>query len=99
MAYLKWNAFVINDAVKYTAQQIKQLIKEFREEYPTNEGLAKRSDTSYLREWAVHALAYRWGIMKERSKDADMQFNIEPEVQFMYNILGPIALLLLKFYR
>ena len=99
MAYLKWNAFVITDVAQYTVKQVKQLIKEFREEYPTNVGLAKRNDRSYLNEWAVHALAFRWGVKREKSKDADCQFDIEPEVKLMYGILGPIARLILLFYR
>lgn len=99
MAYLKWNAFVITDAVKYKALQVKELIKKFRNENPGNAGLASRTDRSYLNEWAVHALAYRWHVMRDKSKDADMQFNMEPEVKLMYNILGPIARLILKFYR
>lgn len=99
MAYLKWNAFVITDAAKYTIKEAKQLIKDYREEYPEHEGLNKRSDKSYLNEWAVHALAYRWHFRVEKSKDADLQFDIEPEVNLMYSILGPIARLILKFYR
>lgn len=99
MAYLTWNAFVITDAAKYKAKEVKELIKSFRKDNPDNGGLAKRGDKSYLNEWAVHALAFRWGIMTNRSKDADMQFDMEPEVKFMYAILGPIARLILKFYR
>ena len=99
MAYLTWNAFVIDNAAKLKVKEVKELIKSFRKDNPNNEGLAKRSDRSYLNEWAVHALAFRWGIMRDRSKDADMQFDMEPEVKFMYAILGPIARLILKFYR
>lgn len=99
MAYLKWNAFVITNAVQYTVKEVKQLIREFREEYPTHKGLAKRSDDSYINEWAVHALAYRWGFKREKTRDADCQFDMEPEVKIMYGLLGPIARLLLKFYR
>ena len=99
MAYLKWNAFVITDAAQYTVKQAKELIKEFREKYPEHEGLAKRTDKSYLNEWAVHALAFRWGIKVGKSKDADLQYDIEPEVNFMYGVLGPIARLILWFYR
>ncbi len=99
MAYLKWNAFVISNVGQYTTSDVKKLIKEFRKEYPNHEGLAKRSDKSYLNEWAVHALCYRLGIMKSRAKDADMQFEMEPEVNLMYGILGPIARFFLLFCR
>lgn len=100
MAYLKWNALVITNAADYTIKQVKDLIKEFRTNYPDNEGLKKRTDKSYLNEWAVHALAYKWGIMKARAKDADLQFDMEPEVKLMYNILGTVSRFFLKlFYR
>ena len=98
MAYLKWDAFVITEAANYTTKQVKQLIKEYREEYPIHEGLAKRTDKSYLNEWAVHALCYRWGIMRAKAKDAHLQFDMEPEVNLIYNILGPIARFFLLFY-
>ena len=99
MAYLKWNALVISNAAQYTADEVKELIKEFREKYPDNNGLAKRSDKSYLNEWAVHALCYRWGICKDKVKNADLEFVMEPEVKFAYNLLGPLSLFFLKFYK
>lgn len=97
MAYLAWNGIVIGNCAEYTEEQVKEMIRGFREKHPDNTGLAKRSDESYLREWAVHALCYKWGIAKERAKDAKLQFNIEPGFEFLYRVLGPIALLILRF--
>ena len=99
MAYLKWNALVITDAPAYTIKQAKELIREFKENNPENKGLANRSDKSYLNEWAVHVLAYLCGYKKDKAKDADLEFEMEPEVRLMYNLLGPVARLLLKLYR
>ena len=99
MAYLKWNAFVITDAANYTIKQAKELIREFKEKHPENTGLANRSDKSYLNEWAVHVLAYLWGYKKDKAKHADLEFEMEPELKLMYGILGPIARLILKFYK
>ena len=99
MAYLRWNALIISNAAQYTIGEAKALIMEFKEKNPNNEGLAKRSNKSYLNEWAVHALCYRWGIMKSKAKDACLQFDMEPEVKFAYNLLGPLALFFLKFYK
>ena len=99
MAYLKWNALVITDAPAYTIKQAKELIREFKENNPENKGLANRSDKSYLNEWAVHVLAYLWGYKKDKAKDADLEFEMELEVRLMYNLLGPVARLLLKLYR
>ncbi len=99
MAYLTWNALVITNAVKYTAKSVRKLIDGFRAENPDNAGLKKRTDRSMVNEWAVHALCYRWGIMRDKARDADLQFVMEPEVRLMYNLLGPVARLLLKLYR
>ena len=95
MAYLRWNALIISNAAKYTIGEAKALIMEYKEKNPNNEGLAKRSNKSYLNEWAVHALCYRWGIMKNKAKDACLQFDMEPEVKFIYAVLGPVARLFL----
>jgi hypothetical protein len=37
--------------------------------------------------------------MKDKAKDADLEFEMEPELKIMYGILGPISRLILKFYR
>ena len=99
MGYLKQDCIYIENAADYKVNQVKKIIKTLRAENPDNQGLAKRSDKSYLNEWAVHALCFRWGIAKERAKHARLQFDMEPEVKFMYAIIGPIARLFLKFYR
>ena len=99
MAYLKWNALVITDSADYTIKEAKELIREFKAMHPENAGLLKRSDKSYLNEWAVHALACIWGYKVYKAKDADLEFDMEPEVKLMYGILGPIARLILKFYK
>lgn len=99
MAYITEKALVITDCASYKAKEVKALIAEFRTNYPNIEGFKKRTDKSLLREWAAHALCYRWNIKRERTKDADCQFDMEPEVKFMYDIVGPIALLILKFYK
>ena len=99
MAYIKHGeALIITDASKYSVKEAEQLIKEFRANNPDEKGFSKRSDKNFLREWAVHALAYRWGFMKLRAKDAFLQFDMDPEVKLMYNILGSIAICILKFY-
>ena len=99
MGYLLKDAIYIPEAASYTADQVKDIIKNLREENPDNKDLAKRSDKSYLNEWAVHALCFRWGIFKDRARNAKLQFDMEPEVKFMYAILGPIARFFLSFYR
>ena len=99
MISLKKDSVYISDASQYTTAEIKSAIKKLREENPDNEGLAKRSDKSYVNEWAVHALCYRWHIARERAKNAKLQFDMEPEVKFLYSVFGPIARFFLLFYK
>ena len=99
MIYLQKDAIQVDEAAKYTAEEVEEAIQKILSENQGNEGLMSRTLKSYLREWAVHALCSRWGIMKEKAKNAHLQFDMEPEVKFMYNVLGPIALCILKLYR
>lgn len=96
MGYLKKDAIYIENASNYTKKEVKELIEELKRENPGNEALMSRSNKSYLNEWAVHALCFRWGIMKERAKNANLQFEMEPEVRFLYDVLGPFARIFLK---
>ena len=99
MIYLNGNNLVISDVIQYTPAQAMEGIKEFRKMHQHVKGLENRTDLSFLNEWSVCAICYRWGIMKERAKDADMQLNIEPEVNIIYYILGPIARFFLKLCK
>ena len=96
---LKPDKIFITDCAQYKAKEIRSGINELREENPDNEGLAKRRNFGYINEWAVHALCFHWGIEPERTKDADLQFDLRCLYRFIYNVLGPIARLFLKFYR
>ena len=99
MVILRGDVLVITDAVRYKAREVRDAVRDLRSRRPDIKGLANRTDNSYVNEWAVHALCYRWGIMRDKARDADLQFNMEPEVRLMYNLLGPVARLLLKLYR
>lgn len=99
MIYLKGDNLVISDAVQYTIGEASEIISDFRKMNQHIKGLNNRSNISFLNEWSVCALCYRWGIMKEKAKDADMQLDIEPEVNIIYAILGPIARLFLRLYK
>ena len=96
MPYLTIEAIVIPEAAKYTAKEIRELIRDFKENNPNNIGISKRTDKNYLREWAAHALCYNLGIMRERSKEAYLQFYMSKKTILMYDILGSVALILLK---
>ena len=96
---LKPDEILITDCAQYKVKEVREGINDLRKENPDNKGLAKRSNFSYLNEWAVHALCFRWNIKPDHTKDADLQFDLKCIYRFLYNLLGPIARLFLKFYR
>ena len=53
-----------------------------------------RSKKSLKREWALHNLLYSWGLFKSHTKDVDL--NVPCHLEWMYNLAGAIALLIIK---
>ncbi len=98
MAYLAWNKVVIPDCAEYNAKEVKQMLHELREKNPNNEGLKKRSDNSYIREWAVHALCYHWNIRRDKTATADLEFEMTTKDRILYSLTGPFARLILKLF-
>ena len=95
---LKPNEILITDCLQYKAKEVKAEIKKMKEENPDNEGLNGRSTFGYINEWAIHALCYWWGIKRDHTKDADMQFDMKWYIRLAYNLLGPIARFFLLFH-
>ena len=54
------------------------------------------SDGSLKREWAAHNLAYSLGIRREKTKDADLNFEQKWYVKLFYSVVGAIALWVIK---
>ena len=91
MIYLQKDAIQIDEAAKYTIDEVKEAIQKLLSENQGNEGLMSRTFTNYLREWAVHALCSRWGIMKEKAKNAHLQFDMVPRTLYMNFTSGSIS--------
>ena len=58
--------------------------------------LWNRSDGSLRREWAAHNLAYSLGIRREKTKDADLNYEQKWHVKLFYGVVGAIALWVIK---
>lgn len=98
MAYLAWNKVVIPNCADYNKKQVREMLNELRKNNPDNEGFKKRSNNSYLREWAVHALCYNWNIRRKKTEKADLEFNLSFGNKIIYAILGPVAILILAIF-
>lgn len=78
----------VYDSYKYTNSEIEQavyVIIERRKEL----GLpVTRSAESYISEWKAHNRLYKLGIQRNRTKDVDLEEDIEPTRNFLYGIFG-----------
>lgn len=55
-----------------------------------------RSEGSIKREWASHNLAYSLGIRREKTADADLNYEQKWYVKLAYWVVGTIALWVIK---
>ena len=99
MLFIKGNTLVISNAADYTIKEVREMLDTFLKLHYEITEITKRTKKNFLNEWSVCALCYLLGIMKEKAKDADMDFVVEPEVELLYSILGPISRLILKLYK
>ena len=78
----------VYDSYKYTDSEIEQavyIIIEKRKEL----GLpVTRSAKSYISEWKSHNRLYKIGYQRNRTKDVDLEEEIEPTRNFLYSIFG-----------
>ena len=58
--------------------------------------LWKRSDGNIKREWAAHNLAYSLGIRREKTRDADFEYEPKWYNNLAYAVVGTIALWIIK---
>lgn len=56
----------------------------------------KRSDGNIKREWASHNLAYSLNIRRDKTADADLDYEPKWYHNFAYWVVGNIALLVIK---
>ena len=99
MLFIKKNTLVISDAANYTTDEARELLCDFFKLHPDMKKITRRTEKNFLNEWSVCAFCYLLGFMKEKAKDADMGFTVEPEVEFLFSILGPLSRLFLKLYH
>ena len=76
------------DGYKYNRQQIEQAVEEIIM-HRLKLGLkVTRSRQSYIHEWITHNRLYKLGYQRSRTKDVDLEENIKPIYQSLYNLLG-----------
>lgn len=71
---------------------MKFIIYKLRGGYSSKYAIHKRSVNSIVHEWRVHNLLYSLGIMKNRTKDVDLNINQPWYIKVLYLILSPFYL-------
>ena len=92
---IKKERLTIFDVTNILKADASELIKKVREQHPSYPVFI-RTDESLYNEFCVHKWLYNIGIMKEKTKDAGMQYPLSKFVEFLYSILGPISRLFIK---
>ena len=78
----------VYDSYTYSDSEIRQAVKEIigkRKEL----GLPiTRSESSYISEWKSHNRLYKIGYQRSRTKDVDLEEEIDSTHNFLYSIFG-----------
>ena len=78
----------VYDSYTYSDSEIRQAVKEVigkRKEL----GLpVTRSESSYISEWKSHNRLYKIGYQRSRTKDVDLEEEIDSTHDFLYSIFG-----------
>ena len=95
MYYINDSNINIKNSCKISKKSFQNIINEMRSKY-VNSVLQNRLDYSLKMEWAVHNFLYNLGIQKSRTKDVDLNYPQNWREKLLYNVLGPIAWLLIR---
>ena len=78
----------VYDGYIYTNEEIELAVKDIIKDRKELELPVTRSEASYISEWKSHNRLYKLGIKRNRTKDVDLEENINPTRNFLYSILG-----------
>lgn len=87
------NNIQIEDSCKIRKKYFATTLERIEELHLDTE-VWKRSKKSLKREWATHNLLYSFDIHRDRTKDVDLNYPCKWE--WLYNIVGAIALIIIK---
>lgn len=85
--YTKNNTKVY-DGYKYSNNEIEQAVKEIIKTRKELGLPVTRTESSYVSEWKTHNRLYKLGIQKQRTKDVDLEEEINVTRNFLYSIFG-----------
>lgn len=85
----------LRDSYLVSKSNFQRELDKIRNLHPTCR-IWKRSDANIKREWAAHVLAYNLGIKRDKTADADLDYEPQWYHNLAYFIVGNIAWLFIK---
>ena len=76
------------DGYKYSKQEIENIVDEIIAHRKELGLKVTRTRSSYINEFVTHNRLYKLGYQRSRTKDVDLEENIKPIYQSLYNLLG-----------
>ena len=78
----------VYDSYTYSDSEIRQAVKEIIEKRKELGLPVTRSESSYVSEWKTHNRLYKIGYQRSRTKDVDLEEEIDSTRNFLYSIFG-----------
>lgn len=78
----------VYDSYKYSNEEIEQAVEEIMQKRKELGLSVTRTKSSYISEWKSHNRLYRLGVQRSRTKDVDLEEEIEQTRNFLYSIFG-----------
>ena len=78
----------VYDSYTYSDSEIRQAVKEIIEKRKELGLPVTRSESSYVSEWKTHNRLYKIGYQRSRTKDVDLEEEIDSTHNFLYSIFG-----------
>ena len=78
----------VYNSYKYSNGEIEQAVEEIMQKRKELGLPVTRTKSSYISEWKSHNRLYRLGIQRSRTKDVDLEEEIDQTRNFLYSIFG-----------
>ena len=78
----------VYDSYKYSNSEIEQAVEEIMRKRKELGLPVTRTKSSYISEWKSHNRLYKLGIQRSRTKDVDLEEEIDQTRNFLYSIFG-----------
>lgn len=78
----------VYDSYKYSNEEIEQAVEEIMQKRKELGLPVTRTKSSYISEWKSHNRLYRLGVQRSRTKDVDLEEEIDQTRNFLYSIFG-----------